>query len=73
MVKMKKELFLLCYNLSIWGILGFFATLLFGFLACCANLSKDFFFGSLIVFAVIGIAVTTLCFLRGCKKLEKTK
>ena len=70
---MKKELFLLGYNLSIWGILGFYATLLFGFLTCCANLSNDFFYGSLTVFAIIGTVVTTFCFIKGCKKLKKTK
>ena len=70
---MKKELFLICYNLSIWGILGFFATLLFGFLACCANLSQNYFIGSLIAFAIIGITVTSICVSKGCKKLKNTK
>lgn len=68
---MKKALLLICYNLGLWGILGFFATLIFGFLACCANLSQNIFFGLLIAFALVGITVTTTCVVRGCKKTEK--
>lgn len=67
---MKKELFLICYNLSLWGILGFFATLFLGFLSCCANLSPDYFYGSLIVFAITGITISTICVIRGCKKFK---
>jgi len=66
---MKKPLVLICYNLGLWGLLGFFATLILGFLSCCANLSKNIFFGFLIVFAVIGIAATIYCVSRGCKKI----
>ncbi|WP_340111627.1 hypothetical protein [Maribellus mangrovi] len=65
---MKKILVLICYNLALWGLLGFFATLLLGFLSCCANLSANVFYGSLIVFAVIGIAASSYCVARGCKK-----
>jgi uncharacterized membrane protein YiaA len=67
---MKKEIFLLCYNLSLWGFLGFFVTLLFGFLACCANLSTKVFYVSLIIFAVLGITISLICVIRGCKKLN---
>ena len=65
---MKKILVLICYNLGLWGILGFFATLFLGFLSCCANLSENVFYGFLIGFAVLGIAATTICVSRGCKK-----
>jgi len=65
---MKKILVLLCYNLGLWGILGFFATLFLGFLSCCTNLSEKFFFGFLIVFAVSGVVATTVCVSRGCNK-----
>ncbi|MCG6188221.1 hypothetical protein [Maribellus maritimus] len=68
---MKKELFLIGYNLGIWGILGFLATLLFGFLTCCANLPSKYFYGSLIAFAIMGISITTVCVTRGCKKMKK--
>ena len=65
---MKRAFVLICYNLGMWGILGFFATLILGFLACCANLSENIFYGSLIFFALIGITATTICVKRGCKK-----
>ena len=65
---MKKVLVLICYNLGLWGILGFFATLLLGFLACCANLSEKLFYGFLIVFALSGLVTTIFCVSRGCKK-----
>lgn len=65
---MKKVLVLLCYNLGLWGILGFFATLFLGFLSCCTNLSENIFFGFLIAFAVIGISASVCCIARGCKK-----
>jgi hypothetical protein len=66
---MKKVLVLICYNLGLWGILGFFATLLLGFLACCANLSENIFYGSLIAFALVGIITSAICVSRGCKKI----
>ena len=67
---MKKIVILICYHLSIWGILGFFATLLFGFLACCIGLPKEHFYISLIVFAIIGVTLTSICVARGCKKAD---
>jgi hypothetical protein len=67
---MKRAFVLICYNLGMWGILGFFATLILGFLACCANLSQNLFYGFLVLFAVIGITATTICVARGCKKTE---
>ncbi len=67
---MKKIPGLLCYHLGLWGILGFFITLLFGFIACCANLSENVFFTSLFIFAIIGITATILCVTRGCKKIQ---
>ena len=66
---MKKLLVLICYNLGLWGILGFFVTLFLGFLSCCANLSENIFYGSLIVFAALGIIASTVCVSRGCKKI----
>ncbi len=66
---MKKVFVLICYNLGLWGILGFFATLILGFLACCANLSENVFYGLLIGFAVIGISASLVCVSRGCKKI----
>ncbi len=65
---MKKLLVLICYNLGLWGILGFFATLFLGFLSCCVNLSENIFYAFLIAFAVIGITATSYCVSRGCRK-----
>ena len=65
---MKRFMLLTCYNLGLWGLLGFFATLLLGFLSCCANLSENTFYTLLIVFAAIGITSTAICVLKGCKK-----
>ncbi|WP_167616395.1 hypothetical protein [Maribellus sediminis] len=68
---MKKILVLICYNLGLWGMLGFFATLLLGFLSCCANLSANIFYGFLIAFAAIGLTATSICIYRGCNKAAK--
>lgn len=65
---MRKLLTLACYNLALWGILGFFATLLLGFLSCCANLPANIFYIGLALFATLGITATTICVSRGCKK-----
>jgi len=67
---MKKILAIICYHLGLWGILGFFATLILGFISCCANLSHFFFYGALILFATVGITATTICVSRKCKKAE---
>ncbi|MCK3683548.1 hypothetical protein [Maribellus sp. YY47] len=68
---MKKIFVLTCYNLALWGILGFFATLLLGFLSCCAHLSENFFYGFLVIFALVGLIATSFCVSRGCKKAAK--
>lgn len=65
---MKRAFVLICYNLGLWGILGFFATLFLGFLACCTNLSESVFYVSLAIFALVGVTATGICVSRGCKK-----
>ena len=67
---MNKAFILICYNLGLWGILGFFATLILGYLACCANLSQNIFYGALVVFGLVGLATTAICVSKGCKKAE---
>ncbi len=67
---MNKIVTLTCYNLGLWGILGFFVTLILGFLSCCANLPIQIFYISLISFAAIGVTATTFCVFRGCKKVR---
>jgi len=67
---MNKIVTLICYNLGLWGILGFFATIILGFLSCCANLSPNVFYIALIAFAAIGITASAICIARGCKKIR---
>ncbi len=67
---MKKVLVLTCYHLGLWGILGFFATLVLGFIAYRTNLSETIFYLSLGIFAAIGIGVTTYCISRNCTKSD---
>lgn len=67
---MKRIVLLTCYHLTLWGILGFFATLLFGFLTCCAGLPKEYFYISLFVFAAAGVTTTSICVARDCKKIR---
>lgn len=65
---MNRIVALICYNLGMWGVLGFFLTLVLGFLTCCANLSPKIFYSGLIVFALLGICTTVFCIARVCKK-----
>ena len=67
---MNKVFILICYHLGFWGILGFLATLIFGFIACCTNLSQNNFFASLIIFAALGLIASTVCVARGCMRKE---
>jgi hypothetical protein len=67
---MKKVFVSICYNLGLWGIFGFFATIILGFLACCANLSQSVFFGSLIVFATVGLISSVIGVLRVYNKAK---
>lgn len=67
---MKKVLVLICYHLGLWGILGFFATLILGFIACCTNLSEVIFYVLLGIFAVIGVSATTYCISKSCTKSD---
>ncbi|WP_346856015.1 hypothetical protein [uncultured Draconibacterium sp.] len=55
---MKKVLLIALLNLELWGILGFFATIILSFLSCCFGLSKETFLFSLAVFAAIGVTMT---------------
>jgi len=65
---MQKFLVLMCYHLGIWGFVGFFTTLVLGFIACCTGISKPVFFIALAGFALIGIGVSLVCTARRCKK-----
>lgn len=70
---MKKTIVLICYHLGLWGFLGFFATLVLGFLSCCANLPKNVFFIFLGIFAICALTATTICVSRGCKKFPQAE
>jgi len=67
---MKNTFVLTCYYLGLWGIFGFFVTLIFGFLACCLNLDPVIFYGVLVFFAAFGIVSTFVCVSRKCKCLQ---
>jgi hypothetical protein len=65
---MQKLLALICFHLGFWGILGFFITLIAGFLTCCAGLSQTVFWSILGIFAFVGLSATCVCVGNGCKK-----
>ena len=67
---MNKIVTLICYNLGLWGISGFFVTIILGFISCCANLPVQAFYTGLISFAAIALATTTFWVVRGCKKIR---
>lgn len=65
---MKKVFALVSYNLGLWGIIGFFATLLLSYLSCCAGLSQTIFYICLGLFAAMGLSATSICVFRACAK-----
>ncbi len=67
---MKRLFYITCFHASVWGILGFFITLLFGFLAAVAGLSVDLFYLALIAFAITGIITSVFCIIKCYKKSE---
>jgi len=67
---MKNIFVLSCFYLGVWGVLGFFATILLGFLFCCAGLSQEIYFGALIAFALLGIGMTYRSVSKECKKQQ---
>ena len=67
---MKKVFALICYHLGLWGIIGFFATLLLGFLSCWTGLSKNVFYIGLMFVAAAGISITSICVSRSCSKTK---
>jgi hypothetical protein len=54
---MKKIIVLAGFYLGLWGILGFFATILLGFLSCCAGLSKEIYLVLLLAFVLTAIVM----------------
>jgi hypothetical protein len=67
-IAMKKIFVLSCFYLGLWGILGFFATILLGFLSCCAGISQELYFGALIAFALLAVSMTCRSVSKECKK-----
>ncbi|QGY47651.1 hypothetical protein GM418_29480 [Maribellus comscasis] len=55
---MKKLFLIAVVYLGLWGILGFFATIILSFLSCCFGVSKETYMISLGVFAFIAVAMT---------------
>ena len=65
---MKKALVLICFHLGLWGVLGFFATLLLGMASCYAHVPESVFLILLGIFAVVGISASVVCTMRRCAK-----
>lgn len=65
----EKVIYLLCFYLGLWGILGFLVTIVFGFVTCYMNLDPVVFYGLLGLFAATGIISTVVCVSRKCHKL----
>jgi len=55
---MKKLLVFTVIFLEIWGIAGFFFTIILSFLSCCFELSEKTFLGALLAFAMIALLHT---------------
>lgn len=67
---MGKAIYLLGFYIGLWGILGFLATILFGFIACCLNIDPLIYFTVLASFAAIGIVSIAICITRKCYNLQ---
>jgi len=67
---MGKAIYLLGFYIGLWGIIGFLATIFFGFLACCMNIGPVIYYGILILFAITGIVSTAFCVTRKCYNLQ---
>lgn len=65
----EKVVFLFCFYLGLWGILGFFLTIVLGFLSCCMNLNPIIFYGVLALFAAVGIISTVVCVTHKYRKM----
>jgi len=63
---MKKVIYLFCFYIGLWGILGFLVSLIFGFISCCMNLEPAVFYSVLVLFAAVGIVSTAVCVTRNC-------
>ena len=55
---MKKSFLIAAVNLGLWGVLGFFATIILSFLSCCIGISKEGYMISLGIFAFTAITMT---------------
>lgn len=65
---MKKILIIYLYYLGLWGLFGFFFTLIMGFLFCCFNFSQTFFYISLLIFLINSIICSYICVNKNYKK-----
>lgn len=63
---MKKLMLLGCFYLGIWGFGGFILTLLLGFLSCCFGLSVTVYYGALIVYALVAVAMSASSVYKEC-------
>ena len=65
---MNKVLILSGFYLGMWGVLGFFITLILGFIYTLTGWSHVSYFVLLVLFALFGIAMTCRSVSKCCKK-----
>ncbi len=71
MSKWRDFWFNLGFHCMVLGILGIFAIILFGFLACCANLPVKYFYIALIAGLACGIFASVCCMRKNCSLFKK--
>lgn len=69
-VMMEKVVYLFCFYIGLWGILGLLLTIFLGFLACCLNLNPNIYYGVLTLFAASGIVVSSVCAFKKCRNMQ---
>jgi len=67
----EKVIYLFCFYIGLWGILGLLFTIFLGFLACCMNLDPNIFYGFLALFAASGIATSMVCAFKKCRNTQQ--
>ncbi len=65
---MKKAFVLIRFHLGVWGILGFFATLILGFLSCSMHIEESAYLILLGILSIVGISASVVCVMRSCAK-----
>lgn len=70
---MKNFLINFGFHCVILGLVAIIAIIALGFITCCANLSKSFFYISLGVVLFLGAIGTAFCMKCNCSSFKKSK